>query len=102
LILNNFLHRYRRFLNLRRFSLKINSRLYNLNHESLIHGQTFEELAKQFKVGFLLLAYLKTELSLEELAELMNLEYVEAKERLTHLGIPLMRQKSPEPAMKIR
>jgi hypothetical protein len=68
----------------------------NLNHESLIHGQTAEELTKQFTVGFLLLAYLKAELSLGEFAELMNLEYVEAKEWLTHLGIPLMRQKSPE------
>jgi len=68
----------------------------NLNNHSLFNDQTSEELAKKFKVGFFLLAYLKAELSLGEFAELMNLEYVEAKDWLTHLGIPLMRQKSPE------
>lgn len=68
----------------------------NLNNESLFKDQTSEEIAKKFQVGFLLLAYLKAEISLGEFAELMDLEYVEAKEWLTHLGIPLMRQKSPE------
>jgi len=68
----------------------------NLNHEKLTNGQTSEELARKCKIGFLLLAYLKAELSLGELAELMDLEYIETRTWLTQLGIPLMRQKSPE------
>lgn len=55
-----------------------------------------EEFAKKLQTGLFLLAYLKAELSLGEFAELMNMEYLEAREWLTHLGIPMMRQKSPE------
>jgi len=68
----------------------------NLNYEKFFPGQTAEELAQRFKVGFLLLAYLKAEISLGEFAELMNLEYVEARNWLIQLGIPTMRQKPPE------
>jgi predicted HTH domain antitoxin len=68
----------------------------HLNDNSLIHGQTYEELAQQLKTGFLLIAYLKAELSLGEFAELMNMEYLEAREWLLRLGIPMMREKAPE------
>lgn len=58
--------------------------------------QTSKEIVQKLKIGLFLLAYLKAELSLGEFAELMNMEYLEAREWLTHLGIPMMRQKSPE------
>jgi len=36
----------------------------NLSYEKLFPGQTTEELARKFKMGFLLRAYLKAEISL--------------------------------------
>jgi predicted HTH domain antitoxin len=68
----------------------------HLTDERLLRRQTPEEVTQALTTGLILLAYLKADISLGEVAELMKMTYLEATHWLAQLGIPTLRNISPE------
>jgi predicted HTH domain antitoxin len=60
--------------------------------ETLVHSRTPQQLQQDVKAGLLLLDYLHAEISLGRFAELMGMNYVQARDWLHQQGIPTMRQ----------
>ena len=60
--------------------------------ETLVHSRTPQQLQQDVKAGLLLLDYLRAEISLGRFAELMDMNYVQARDWLHQQGIPTMRQ----------
>lgn len=67
--------------------------------DRLIHGENSEELQRKLRMGLIVLEYLRAELSLGEVAELLGMAYEETMEWLNSIGVPTSRQMSPEMAV---
>ncbi len=66
--------------------------------DRLIHGESPEELQWKLRMGLIVLEYLRAELSLGEVAELLEMAYEETMEWLNSIGVPTSRPMSPEMA----
>ncbi|MFO1431145.1 MAG: UPF0175 family protein [Candidatus Competibacteraceae bacterium] len=66
--------------------------------DRLIHGESSEELQRKLRMGLIVLEYLRAELSLGEVAELLGMAYEETMEWLNSIGVPTSRPMSPEMA----
>jgi len=64
--------------------------------DRLIHGASTEELQRKLRTGLIVIEYLEAELSLGEVAELLEMSYQETLHWLNALGIPTSHAMSPE------
>jgi predicted HTH domain antitoxin len=58
----------------------------------LTEGKQCDELEKAIREGLIIRAYLNAEISIGELAELMNMEYIQARDWLHDQGIATTRK----------
>jgi len=71
-------------------------------NESVSRGRGPRALKKAVKEGLLIRDYLNAEISLGELAELLGLEYLQAREWLHRQGIATARKLPPDIAVKVK
>jgi len=64
--------------------------------DRLIHGASPEDLQRKLRMGLIVLEYLRAELSLGEVAELLGMAYEETMEWLNSIGVPTSRLMSPD------
>jgi len=64
--------------------------------ERLLHGESPEELRRKLRTGLVVLEYLQAELSLGEVAELLDMNPEQTLTWLNSMGVPTHRRMSPE------
>ncbi len=67
-----------------------------VNEDILTRGKPFQEVEKAVREGLVIRAYLNAEISLGELAELMGMKYLQARDWLHGQGIATSRKLPPD------
>jgi predicted HTH domain antitoxin len=59
--------------------------------DNLVHGRSLQQLQQDIQEALILLDYIRADISLEKFAELMGIDYVQARNWLHQRGISTLR-----------